>query len=106
MQQTDVEAVIGSGLSTSDRVVTTGFANLAEGSRVIVGRDEGAPTPDLAPRRRQGQGQGQGKGRRWSGRRRTKGTGWRAGQRTSTAGAARGGRCAVEVSQFNKAQVR
>ena len=62
MQQTDVEAVIGSGLSTSDRVVTTGFANLAEGSRVIIGRDEGAPTPDLAPRRRQGQGQGQGKG--------------------------------------------
>jgi membrane fusion protein, multidrug efflux system len=58
VQQTDVEAVIGSGLSTGDRVVTTGFANLAEGSRVIVGRDEGAPTPDLAPRRRQG-GQGQ-----------------------------------------------
>jgi multidrug efflux system membrane fusion protein len=54
VQQTDVEAVIGSGLSTSDRVVTTGFANLAEGSRVIIGRDDGAPTPDLAPRRRQG----------------------------------------------------
>jgi multidrug efflux system membrane fusion protein len=63
VQQTDVEAVIGSGLTTSDRVVTTGFANLAEGSRVLVGRDEAAPTPDLAPRRRQGgQGQGQGKG--------------------------------------------
>jgi multidrug efflux system membrane fusion protein len=59
VQQTDVEAVIGSGLTTSDRVVTTGFANLAEGSRVIVGRDDGTPTPDLAPRRRQ---QGQGKG--------------------------------------------
>lgn len=54
VQQTDVEAVIGSGLSTTDRVVTTGFANLAEGSRVIIGRDDGAPTPDLAPRRRQG----------------------------------------------------
>jgi membrane fusion protein, multidrug efflux system len=62
VQQTDVEAVIGSGLSTSDRVITTGFANLAEGSRVIIGRDEGAPTPDLAPRRRQGQGQGKGGG--------------------------------------------
>jgi multidrug efflux system membrane fusion protein len=62
VQQTDVEAVIGSGLSTDDRIVTTGFANLAEGSRVIVGRDEAAPTPDLAPRRRQGQGQGQPKG--------------------------------------------
>ena len=58
VQQTDVEAVI-TGLSTSDRVVTTGFANLAEGSRVIVGRDEAAPTPDLAPRRRQGGGGGQ-----------------------------------------------
>jgi membrane fusion protein, multidrug efflux system len=62
VQQTDVEAVIGSGLSTSDRVITTGFANLAEGSRVIIGRDDGAPTPDLAPRRRQGQGQGKGGG--------------------------------------------
>jgi multidrug efflux system membrane fusion protein len=65
VQQTDVEAVIGSGLAPGDRVVTTGFANLAEGSRVLVGRNEGQPTPDLAPRRRQGQGQGpggQGKG--------------------------------------------
>jgi multidrug efflux system membrane fusion protein len=62
VQQTDVEAVIGSGLTTGDRVVTTGFANLAEGSRVIVGRDEGAPTLDLAPRRRQGQGKGGGPG--------------------------------------------
>ena len=61
VQQTDVEAVIGSGLTTDDRVVTTGFANLAEGSRVIIGTDEGAPAPDLAPRRRQG-GQGGQKG--------------------------------------------
>jgi len=57
-QQTDVEAVIGSGLTTDDRVVTTGFANLAEGSRVIVGRDEAAPTPDLAPRRHSKKGGG------------------------------------------------
>jgi multidrug efflux system membrane fusion protein len=55
VQQTDVEAVIGRGLSPNDRVVTTGFTNLAEGSRVIVGQDQGMPTPDLAPRRRQGQ---------------------------------------------------
>ena len=64
VQQTDVEAVV-TGLTTSERVITTGFANLAEGARVLVGREEGAPTPDLAPRRRQGgqgQGQGQGKG--------------------------------------------
>ncbi|MDQ8730109.1 efflux RND transporter periplasmic adaptor subunit [Bradyrhizobium sp. LHD-71] len=56
VQQTDTEAVIGSGLSTSDRVVTTGFANLAEGSQVVVGTDDAAPTPDLAPRLRKGQG--------------------------------------------------
>jgi multidrug efflux system membrane fusion protein len=83
VQQTDVEAVISSGLTTNDRVVTTGFANLAEGSRVIVGRDEAAPTPDLAPRRRQGgQGQGQGKG----------GGGPGGGQKG--AGAAKGGQTA------------
>jgi multidrug efflux system membrane fusion protein len=58
VQQSDVEAVIGSGLTTSDRVVTTGFANLAEGARVIVGTEDGQPTPDLAPRRRQVQGKG------------------------------------------------
>lgn len=63
IQQTDVEAVIGRGLSPNDRVVTTGFTNLAEGSRVIVGQDQQMPTPDLAPRRRQGQ-KGPGGGQR------------------------------------------
>ena len=64
-QQTDTEAVIATGISPADRVVTTGFANLAEGSRVIVGQDTQAPTLDLAPqqRRRQGGGQGGGQGR-------------------------------------------
>jgi multidrug efflux system membrane fusion protein len=51
-QQNETDAVIASGLSASDRVVTTGFANLAEGARVIVGRDDQAPTADLAPRKR------------------------------------------------------
>jgi multidrug efflux system membrane fusion protein len=63
-QQTDTEAVIASGLTASDRVITTGFANLSEGARVIIGRDDAAPAPDLAPRRK-GQGQrakGQGGG--------------------------------------------
>lgn len=64
VQQTDLEAVIGSGLTTSDRVVTTGFANLAEGSRVIIGRDDGTPTPDLAPRRRGQKGGGPGGGQK------------------------------------------
>jgi multidrug efflux system membrane fusion protein len=53
--------IIASGLSPSDRVVTTGFANLAEGSKVMVGKNDRTPTADLAPRKR-GQGKdGQGK---------------------------------------------
>lgn len=69
-QQNEHEAVIASGLTTSDRVVTTGFANLADGSKVVVGTDDGAPTADLAPRKRSrnpdgkrgGQGAGQATG--------------------------------------------
>jgi multidrug efflux system membrane fusion protein len=52
IQQNETDAVIGSGLTPSDRVVTTGFANLAEGSKVIVGRDDQTPSADLAPRKR------------------------------------------------------
>ena len=44
--------MIASGLSTSDRVVTTGFANLADGSKIIIGRDDQTPQVDLAPRKR------------------------------------------------------
>jgi multidrug efflux system membrane fusion protein len=51
-QQNENDAVIASGLSTSDRVVTTGFANLSDGAKVIVGKDDNAPTADLAPRKR------------------------------------------------------
>src|SRR5882762_5861548 len=56
IQQNERDAVIASGLTPSDRVVTTGFANLADGSKVIVGKDEQAPTADLAPRKRQSRG--------------------------------------------------
>jgi membrane fusion protein, multidrug efflux system len=35
-QQTDTEAVIASGIKPSERVVTTGFARLKDGSRVVV----------------------------------------------------------------------
>ncbi|QOZ25943.1 efflux RND transporter periplasmic adaptor subunit [Bradyrhizobium sp. CCBAU 51753] len=72
-QQNEHDAVIASGLTTSDRVVTTGFANLADGAKVVIGKDDGPPAADLAPRKRsrnpdgkgggQGQGQGQGQGR-------------------------------------------
>jgi multidrug efflux system membrane fusion protein len=51
-QQNETDAVIARGLSTSDRVVTTGFANLSDGARVTVGKDDQMPSADLAPRRR------------------------------------------------------
>src|SRR5664279_5304822 len=51
-QQNETDAVIASGLSASDRVVTTGFANLSDGAKVIIGKDEQTPTADLAPRKK------------------------------------------------------
>jgi len=51
-QQNETDAVIASGLSPSDRVVTTGFANLSDGARVFIGRDDQTPSADLAPRKR------------------------------------------------------
>ncbi|MHC2619398.1 multidrug efflux system membrane fusion protein [Bradyrhizobium huanghuaihaiense] len=51
-QQNEHDAVIASGLSANDKVVTTGFANLSDGSKVIVGRDDQTPSADLAPRKR------------------------------------------------------
>src|SRR3954463_9040949 len=51
-QQNENDAVVASGLSASDRVVTTGFANLSDGAKVFIGKDDAAPTADLAPRKR------------------------------------------------------
>ncbi|MDN3273696.1 efflux RND transporter periplasmic adaptor subunit [Frankia sp. RB7] len=51
-QQNEHDAVIASGLTAHDKVVTTGFANLSDGSKVIIGRDEQTPSADLAPRKR------------------------------------------------------
>ncbi len=56
LQQTETDAVIAKGLSTSDRVVTTGFANLSDGAKVRVGGSEQAPKLDLAPRKRERRG--------------------------------------------------
>jgi multidrug efflux system membrane fusion protein len=70
-QQNETDAVIASGLSPSDRVVTTGFANLSDGAKIVIGKDEQTPTVDLAPRKKGGKGgpgkngqinDGQGKG--------------------------------------------
>lgn len=64
-QQNESDAVIASGISPGDRVVTTGFANLSEGAKVTIGKSDQAVTPDLAPRKRQGKrGDGQGGGER------------------------------------------
>ena len=64
-QQTETDAVIASGLSPTDRVVTTGFANLSDGAKVTVGNADQMPTADLAPRKRNSKGgqakDGQGK---------------------------------------------
>jgi multidrug efflux system membrane fusion protein len=51
-QQNEHDAVIASGIAPTDRVVTTGFANLSDGARVFIGRDDAAPSADLAPRKR------------------------------------------------------
>jgi multidrug efflux system membrane fusion protein len=63
IQQNETDAVIASGLTPSDRVVTTGFANLADGSKVIVGKDEQTPSADLAPRKRRNSRDAQGAGK-------------------------------------------
>jgi membrane fusion protein, multidrug efflux system len=55
-QQNETDAVIASGLSSSDRVVTTGFANLSDGAKVIIGKDEQTPAADLAPRKKGSKG--------------------------------------------------
>src|ERR1700760_1507545 len=63
VQQNETDAVISSGLTPTDRVVTTGFANLADGSKVIVGKDEQTPSADLAPRKRRSSRDAQGAGK-------------------------------------------
>jgi multidrug efflux system membrane fusion protein len=54
-QQDDLQAVIASGLQAGERVVTSGFAQLTDGSRVVISREEG-----FAPRGRGGERNGGG----------------------------------------------
>ena len=93
-QQNETDAVIASGLSPSDRVVTTGFANLSDGAKIIIGKDEQTPTADLAPRKKAGKGaqgkngqakEGQGKGGKQGER------GQAGGDQKGQAGPAQGG---------------
>jgi membrane fusion protein, multidrug efflux system len=50
-QQDDRQAVVGRGLQVGERVVTTGFARLTEGTQVTVSsaQDAGQVTPDGQP---------------------------------------------------------
>jgi multidrug efflux system membrane fusion protein len=67
-QQNENDAVIASGIAPTDRVVTTGFANLSDGAKVFIGKDDSTPAADLAPRKRsrapdaKGDGKGEAKG--------------------------------------------
>jgi multidrug efflux system membrane fusion protein len=60
-QQNETDAVIASGLTPDDQVVTTGFANLADGSKVIIGSNDQTPSADLAPRKKGSRDPRQGK---------------------------------------------
>jgi len=66
-QQSEKDAVIASGVSVGDRVVTTGFANLSDGAKVTVSSNYQAPTPDLAPRKRQNGERGGARGQQTGG---------------------------------------
>ena len=71
-QQDDRQAVVATGLEAQERVVTTGFGRLADGSRVDVASAEDAGQVPSDPSQRRsggapkgkGQGQGQGQGQR------------------------------------------
>jgi multidrug efflux system membrane fusion protein len=53
-QQDDVRAVLVDGIDTGERVVTTGFAQLNDGTRVTIGTQEKLDRPAGSERRRKG----------------------------------------------------
>ncbi len=63
-QQNETDAVIASGIDVKDRVVTTGFANLAEGAKVAISQNYQETTPDLAPRKKSGGQKGEKRGQK------------------------------------------
>ena len=54
-QQDDVRAVLVDGVDTGERVVTTGFAQLNDGTRIAIGTAEKLERPAGSERRRKGQ---------------------------------------------------
>src|SRR5437899_158593 len=89
-QQNENDAVIASGLAPTDRVVTTGFANLSDGAKVIIGKDEQTPAADLAPRKRSrapdAKGDGKGDAKAGAGKDGKRGEGDQKGQTGPAAG--------------------
>jgi multidrug efflux system membrane fusion protein len=86
-QQDEQDAVIAKGIAPTDRVVTTGFANLSDGAKVSVSENNQPPTADLAPQKRQGRrgnrqdaGNGERRGRRGEGGQRRSGGSQENGQ--------------------------
>lgn len=67
-QQDETQTVIISGIKEGERVATTSFNQLSEGSKVYIGTGEPGVAPTVAPQGPRGQGQGQGQGQQ---RRRT-----------------------------------
>jgi multidrug efflux system membrane fusion protein len=81
-QQNEKDAVIAKGIAPTDRVVTTGFANLSDGAKVTISQNDQAPTADLAPQKRQGKqgdrqggGNGERRGKRGEGSKKHSGSG-------------------------------
>ncbi|HEY2229248.1 MAG TPA: efflux RND transporter periplasmic adaptor subunit [Xanthobacteraceae bacterium] len=68
-KQDDLQAVISTGVQAGDRVVTTGFGRLADGSKVVATSAEEAGQVSTDPTRRPGAGAGapKGKGQRQQG---------------------------------------
>ena len=89
-QQNETDAVVASGLSASDRVVTAGFANLSDGAKVLIGKDEQTPTADLAPRKK-GSKTPQGKDAQAKGKKGPQGEGDQKGQAGPAQGVPSGG---------------
>ena len=57
-KQDETQTVVKSGVSAGDRVVTTGFVRLTDGSKVVIGNNDG--TPVAIPTRQRGQRSGSG----------------------------------------------
>ncbi|HEY5305645.1 MAG TPA: efflux RND transporter periplasmic adaptor subunit [Pseudolabrys sp.] len=60
-KQDETQTVVKSGLAAGERVVTTGFVRLTDGSKVTIGSDNGAPAPTAAPAARKRTGSGGGR---------------------------------------------